>query len=316
MFFGGGRGGGQRQKQKCKARRIELKITLEQAYVGGKKTVEFSRRILCNTCKGSGSANPNAQTKCTGCQGKGMKIVMQRMGPMLLQQQQTCDDCKGTGQVIKDKCKECKAEKVVYVNKKLEIDVDKGVPDGHRYTFADEGDQYPDVETGDVFVEVFIEKHKDFIRKGADLLYKKEITLLQALTGFSMVITHLDGRKIEVKPKEGETIKPGLKTVKELGMPFHNAPYRFGNLYVEFEVVFPGKLDNSEIEKLKEIFKQDIVHKNIPEDTETYFVTDYKPEDENTHHGGGKKGVRRNEEDEDDEEGAGQQGHRVQCAHQ
>jgi len=240
------------------------------------------------------------------------------MGPMMLQTQQTCDECKGTGQVIKDKCKDCKAEKVVYVNKKIDVEIDKGVPDGHRYTFADEGDQYPDVEAGDVHLEVFIEKHKDFIRKGADLLYKKEITLLQALTGFEMIITHLDGKKILIKSKEGEVIKPGLKTVKEMGMPFHNTPFRMGNLFIDFDVVFPDKLDTSEIAKLTEILKNEKIHKPVSEDFETHFVTEFKAEDENTHHAGGKKNGRRggDEDEEEDEEGGSQQGHRVNCAHQ
>lgn len=40
---------------------------------------------------------------------------------------------------------------------------------------------------------------------------------------------------------------------------------------------------------------------NKNEDTETYIVSDYKAEDENTHHSGGTKGHAM-EEDEDEEE--------------
>jgi len=119
MFFGGGRGQPQQQqKRKCKARLIQMKITLEEAYNGGQKAFEYSRRCICLKCRGTGAANPAANNKCAGCQGKGIKNVMQRMGHIVLQSQQTCPDCKGEGQVIKDKCKECKGEKIAYINKK------------------------------------------------------------------------------------------------------------------------------------------------------------------------------------------------------
>jgi len=294
-FFGGGGGGGgfrqqQQQKRKVKSRLIQLKITLEEAYNGGKKKCDFQRKRTCKKCNGTGSANPAANSKCSGCNGKGVRIVMQRMGNMLLQTQSTCTDCQGEGNVIKDKCKECKGEKIATENKTLEIDLDKGVPDGHRYKFPDEGDQIPDVEAGDIFVEIFLEKHKHFIRKGADLVYKAHISLLQALTGFKFVITHLDGRKVLVKNKEGEIIKPGqFKTIKEVGMPFFEKNYAFGNMYIDFEIIFPEKVNDQMMKELSKVLplpKTDDV-KNLPSDVESYFVSDYKIEDENSSHTGG-----------------------------
>ena len=53
-----------------------------------------------------------------------------------------------------------------------------------------------------------IKKHKKFIRKGGDLLYNADITLLEALTGFEIVITHLDGREVLIRTKQNEIIKP------------------------------------------------------------------------------------------------------------
>jgi DnaJ-class molecular chaperone len=252
MFFN--RGQQENVKRKCKARLVQMKVTLKEVYIGAKKSFEFSRRIVCKPCNGTGSANPAANNKCSGCGGKGMKVVMQRMGHMLLQSQQTCGDCNGEGQVIKDKCKTCKGEKVQYTTKKIDIQLDKGIPDGHRYNFSGDGDEYPDIETGDLSVEIFIEKDNTFVRKGADLIYKSEISLLQALTGVSFVITHLNGSKILIKNKEGEVIKPGVfKTIKELGMPFHNAPYKNGNLFIDFVIDFPEKLNEEESLKLAEV---------------------------------------------------------------
>jgi DnaJ family protein A protein 2 len=53
------------------------------------------------------------------------------------------------------------------------------------------------------------------MRKGADLVMEKEITLIEALTGVDFVLQHLDGKKIRIKNNAGEIIKPDdVKTVE------------------------------------------------------------------------------------------------------
>jgi len=159
---------------------------------------------------------------------------------------------------------------------------------------------------------------KKFIRKGADLVYNADITLLEALTGFELVIEHLDKRTIHVKNKPGTIIKPGvLKTVQECGMPFFDRPFKCGNLYINFNIVFPEKLDNIQKESLAKLFPQ-LVQQQIKEKyDETYTMVDFNPNDENTHHTGGKKENKQNDED-DDEEGqyANVGGKKMKCAHQ
>ena len=167
--------------------------------------------------------------------------------------------------------------------------LDKGAPDGKRYVLSGESDEVPGCEPGDVVIEIEIENHKKFIRKGADLIYKCDITLLEALTGFQIVITHLDGRKIMVFTKPGEIIKPlTLKTVKELGMPFFNSPYRFGHLYIDFQIDFPPSLNEEQVKKVTEILKNEKLHSNdakgFPSDGEKYFMTEYKQSEENSNY--------------------------------
>ena len=68
------------------------------------------------------------------------------------------------------------------------------------------------------------------------------------------MIKHLDGRKIKITTKPGDIIKPAkIKTVTELGMPFHNSPYRYGNLYLEFDIIFPDKLNSEESKQITEV---------------------------------------------------------------
>jgi len=212
LLMGGGRGGAKKNvKRKTKSKLQQLKVTLEDVYNGKKKYLEITRYRTCTTCNGSGSKVKDANTKCTGCNGRGQKTIQRQIPMGIIQQTVTCPDCKGEGTMIKDKdkCKDCKGEKVLQKKKLLEIEIEKGANDGKRYTFSGESDEFPEVEPGDIIIELNLENHPRFNRKGADLLYNLDITLLEALTGFKAVIEHLDGRKVLISNKEGEIIKPG-----------------------------------------------------------------------------------------------------------
>lgn len=81
------------------------------------------------------------------------------------------------------------------IKRKKGIDIERGVPDGHKYKIKNEGDEFPGKERGDLIVKIILQKPKDFIRKGDDFYYKYKITLLEALTGVKIVFNHLDGEK-------------------------------------------------------------------------------------------------------------------------
>ena len=194
--------------------------------------------------------------KCSGCKGQGMKTIMQMLGPgMYTQRTAPCGDCNGSGEIIneKDKCKTCQGKKVSKEKKVLEVEVEKGAPNEKQYVFSGEADEFPGVQAGDVVVEVHQQAHEVFKRKGADLMIEKEITLYEALTGVKLVITHLDGRKIEISNNPGEVIKADdIKTVPDLGMPFHKQSYKFGNLFIAFVVKFPVSLKDPQVKLLSE----------------------------------------------------------------
>jgi len=66
----------------------------------------------------------------------------------------------------------------------------------------------PDIEAGDVIVLLQITDHPDFRREGHDLHITKKISLVEALCGFTMYITHLDKRVLCVKCPPGMVIEP------------------------------------------------------------------------------------------------------------
>lgn len=122
-----------------------------------------------------------------------------------------------------------------------------------------EADQKPDQEPGDIVFHIVGEEHSTFRRAGADLTATIDVTLAEALTGFSrVVVKHLDGRGIEVQhPKTpGTVLSPGqvLKVPGE-GMPIKRSDDR-GDLYLVVNIKFPDeawKPSPAVLEKLREM---------------------------------------------------------------
>lgn len=148
---------------------------------------------------------------CPGCHGRGVKVMMRHMGPMIQQIQTACDDCSGTGEFIntKDRCGNCKGKKVIPDKKMLEVHIDKGMKGGQTVVFRGESDQAPSAEPGDVVIVIEEKPHERFRRQENDLILEVEIDLLTALAGGQFGIKHLDERALVVQVHPGEITKHG-----------------------------------------------------------------------------------------------------------
>lgn len=79
-----------------------------------------------------------------------------------------------------------------------------GMEDGHKVTFAGEGDQEPGLEAGDIVIVLDEKEHPVFKRSGSDLILRMELTLTEALCGFHKVIKTLDNRSLVISCIQGE----------------------------------------------------------------------------------------------------------------
>ena len=125
-FFGGRGGGRSSGPKRGRDMTHVLKVSLEDLYKGKTSKLALSKQVLCAKCEGRGGKAGAVQT-CRGCQGRGVKVVVRQMGPMIQQFQQSCSDCNGEGETInqKDKCKDCNGKKVAQERKILEVFIGK-----------------------------------------------------------------------------------------------------------------------------------------------------------------------------------------------
>jgi DnaJ family protein A protein 2 len=223
-----------------------LKVSLDDIYNGKTVKMAVQRKAIVGEVK-----------TCQACDGQGSRIEIRQIGPGMIQQmQRACSECGGQGRMA-----EMKTERKV-----LEVHIEKGMKNNQKIPFRGMGNDTPGMEAGDINFIVQIKDHSLFKREGADLLITKEISLNQALCGFSFKITHLDGRQILIKTKPGEIIKPEsggaggrmmpyAKTIPNEGMPSLGNPFVKGNLYIIFRVKFPisNEMTPEQIKVLKEI---------------------------------------------------------------
>mmetsp|Transcript_41713 Transcript_41713/g.120882 ORF Transcript_41713/g.120882 Transcript_41713/m.120882 type:complete len:341 (-) Transcript_41713:91-1113(-) len=88
------------------------------------------------------------------------------------------------------------------------VKIERGAPDGHRVTFPGAARAQPGGEAGDVCFVLQQQQHPRWRRDGSNLFIEHRLSLLEALTGYTITLRHLDGQKLLVRSKPGEIVHP------------------------------------------------------------------------------------------------------------
>ena len=266
-FFGDFTGGRRRKSPKTRRGsdlKINIEVTLEEAYQGKKQTFDLPTSEKCSSCSGSGAATGSKQITCDTCGGHGQ--VRAQQGFFTLQQ--TCPDCAGEGKVISNPCKDCRGSGSKKVNKTISIQIPKGVDDGTQMRLAGKGEAGPRGGTqGDLYVYISLKKHPIFKRSEENLYFELPISFADAALGTTIEVPTIDGSKSKVKIPSGTQSGKQLR-LKDKGMPQLRGN-GFGDLYLQIKVEVPINL-NREQKILLEKYKELEDSKNNPEN-ESFF---------------------------------------------
>merc|ERR1712032_119550 len=165
------------------------------------------------------------------------------------------------------------------------------------------GDEHPDCRAGDVILVTNEIPHKAFKRKGLDLVYTHKIPLQDALMGFEIPMTMLDGSEVLIKPPEQKSIidPESVHMIRGVGMRHPSDPITRGNLYVVWDLQMPTELTDAQLESLSEAFPpadkidpkdgteaMHLVETNLKLNQDQY-QQQYSEEDEDEHDEGGQR---------------------------
>lgn len=246
-IFGGRRGGGGRsQVFRGADLRYELNLSLAQAVFGTSTEIEVPKLAECETCHGSGAAKGSSPVTCDTCNGAGQ--VRMSMGGML-NFQQACPRCRGSGKVVKNPCDTCLGQGRVRRTKTLAVKIPPGVDSGDRIRLAGEGEAGRNGgPAGDLYVEVHVRPHEIFEREGEHLSCEVPVSFVTAALGGTVIVPTLDGQvslKIPAETQSGRVFRLRDKGVK----PVRGGAR--GDLFCRAMVETPVKLSSEQKELLR-----------------------------------------------------------------
>lgn len=250
-FFGGGT---QSRRNNGPVRgedvNVRLTLTFEEAVFGAKKDVSYRRTQRCADCSGTGASKGSETKTCQKCSGTG-RIRVQRRSPLgMIQTENVCDACGGSGKIIENPCKTCRGTGFVQVSKTLEVSIPAGIDNGQRIALRGQGsDGLRGGSAGDLNITVTVRSHPVFERDGYDIYCEVPITFPEAVFGGDIDIPTLEGTE-KFKIPEGTQTGTSF-TLKQKGVPYVNAQRR-GDLIITVVVEVPRNLTGAQKDKLRE----------------------------------------------------------------
>jgi molecular chaperone DnaJ len=256
-FFGGERSSKKRRNAPRRGADLQhdVHISFEEAAFGVVKEVNIIKDVECVACKGTGAKNANAKETCKTCGGSG-KVQREQNTPFgRFANVGICPDCHGTGEIIKEKCPNCKGNGIVRKNFKVKVNIPAGVRDDQIIPLKGQGEPgRKGGPAGDLYIILSVSPHKYFQRDGQNLYLEYPITFMQAALGDTIIVPTL---KEKVKLK----IPPGTKTGKDFRIRGKGIKYvrsnKYGNLYIRIKLETPQSLSANDKKALKELLENE-----------------------------------------------------------
>lgn len=255
QFFGGGfTNRRSRRSNRGSDLRYQVKINFMESMEDQEISININRDIPCEKCSGIGSKSGKLK-ECSTCNGLGQVKKTQDSFLGRISFVSECPDCLGKGKVAESLCDECNGTGVKTVKEDLKVKIPAGAYDGMILKFG-AGGNYPvgGGEFGDLYIELIIEPHELFERRGDDIYSKQTIDIATAVLGDVVSIKTVLGN-VELKVPAG--IQSGtIFRIRRKGSPVVGHPSRRGDHYVQLDIDIPKRLSRQERELWEKLRKK------------------------------------------------------------
>ncbi|MBQ1260594.1 MAG: molecular chaperone DnaJ [Clostridia bacterium] len=253
FFGGGGSSSRRRANMAVDGDDVATRITVsfEEAAFGCKKEVSFARIEGCPDCNSTGAQKGTKAETCPECNGSGTVTVRQQTMLGYMQTQKACQNCRGTGKIIKNPCRNCNGKGFIRINKKLDVSIPAGIDNMQRIVLRGQGSAGRNGgDNGDLIIEVRVKPHKIFTREGNDVYCDVPISYAEATLGAEIDIPTLDGKTRRYTIPEGTQTGASF-TLRGEGITDINSKRR-GDLIITVGIETPKNLNSEQKRLLKE----------------------------------------------------------------
>ena len=236
-------GGGRRRTTYTQGSDMEIvqHVSLEEAFSGITKDLQFKTNVVCAVCGGIGYQKEKGQKDCTKCAGRGDIRVERRTVFGKFSQVQQCPDCFGSGKIPNAPCASCKGTGRTFGTRTVHFTIAPGVEDGQVIKVTGGGEAGERAGgNGDLYIVVRIKPHERFTRVKSDLSLVQKIGLAEAFLERPIPLTDVGGEKFTVMIPAGFSLKEKMK-VPHRSMPKFGSNTR-GDLYLTFDLTIPKHL--------------------------------------------------------------------------
>ncbi|MEK7059183.1 MAG: molecular chaperone DnaJ [Patescibacteria group bacterium] len=250
-FFGGG-GQQQGRPRQARGRDVEagVEIGFDQAVFGTEVELGLHLDDNCEHCKGT-TVEPGHELKtCDQCKGSGQVITMTRTVFGNIQQASICPKCKGKGKIPEKVCSVCHGKGTRAKKQKIELKIPAGIDDGATIRLREHGEAVANGPKGDLYVNIRVKSHKHFTREGDLILSEEHIGMVEAALGTEIDVATVDG-PIRMK------VPAGTQSGSDFKLSSHGVPHLKGSSrgahIVTIIVDTPTKLNRHQRQLLEEL---------------------------------------------------------------
>ena len=249
MFGMSGMGGMHNMHPQTVCDNCHCDISLDEVANGTMRKIEYEIQCPCQTCNGQGAINPSDIIKCMQCGGKG--VLMQHMGPMVIQSM--CPACFGNCTTIKTNraCSHCQGNKFANYKKVVKLDIPRGIPDKFEFKLHGKGNYNKDAKAFNDLVVIFshtIPANCSNVESNGTITIKMELKLEDLFCGFCKTV-NIYGKDLKIC-SQGYFNPEKPVVFKGSGLPAYKKETS-GDLIINFTVIFN---DDDRIGKYLDVF--------------------------------------------------------------
>lgn len=250
-LFGGGRARRDPMApQAGKDLQYTMTIDFMDAIFGKETQIKYNRDTACDVCHGDGTKPGKSAHTCAQCGGSGFVITQQRTMMGMMQSQQVCPTCHGTGKEINpaDRCDKCHGEGHVQERHEVKVKIPAGVDDGQQMRLQGQGEVGKNGGPyGDLYIIFNVTPSRDFTREGTNIYVDQPISIAQATLGDKIKVKTVHG-EVDLNIPAGTQGETNFR-LRGKGVPVLNGNGN-GDEFVKVHVEIPKKLNKRQEEAM------------------------------------------------------------------